>query len=156
MMLLRCSSNVSGPRLRWIAGISIGLLASVWLPLSTFWQSGYAQSFTEEEISTYAAVVLAMEEIRRQAYADISDLLIIANEDVTRHDLRCVNANSLEQMPRTVRSQVRRLLINYCNDAKNLVEETGLTAQLFNAITAAHREDEALTEQIQLEIIRLR
>lgn len=156
MMLPRRSSNASRPRLHWMAATSVGLLVSVWLPLSTFWQRGYAQSFTEEEISTYAAAVLAMEEIRRQAYADISDLLTIANEDVTRHDLRCVSANSLEQMPRTVRSQVSRLLINYCNDAKDLVENTGLTAQLFNAITAAHREDEALTEQIQLEIARLR
>ena len=156
MMLPRRSSNDSHPRLRWIVGTTVGLLASASLPLSTLWQSGYAQSFTEEEIGNYAAAILAMEEIRTDAYGDISDLLTIANEDATRHDLRCVSSGSLTQMPRTVRSQVRRLLVNYCNDAKDLVEESGLTVQLFNAITATHREDEALTEQIQLEIARQR
>ena len=154
MMLSRRSSNDRHPRLRWIAVTTVGLLASASLPLSTLWQRGYAQSFTEEEIGNYAAAILAMEEIRTDAYGDISDLLTIANEDATRHDLRCVSTNSMDQMPRTVRSQVRRLLVNYCNNAKDLVEESGLTVQLFNAITAAHREDEALTEQIQLEIAR--
>ncbi|ESA39067.1 tr [Leptolyngbya sp. Heron Island J] len=154
MMLPRRSSNDSHPPIRWIVGTTVGLLASASLPLSTLWQSGYAQSFTEEEIGNYAAAILAIEEIRTDAYGNISDLLTIANEDVTRHDLRCVSADSLTQMPRTVRSPVRRLLVNYCNNAKDLIEESGLTVQLFNAITAAHREDEALTEQIQLEIAR--
>ncbi|EKV02269.1 hypothetical protein Lepto7375DRAFT_4492 [Leptolyngbya sp. PCC 7375] len=158
MMIARCSSNDSdGPRhLRRIVGISASLLAIAWLPLSTLWQNVYAQSFTEEEIGNYAAAILAVEEIRLEARAEISDIMQIANEDITRHDLRCVSTNDLSKLPRTVRSQIRRLLINYCNDAQELVEDRGLTTDLFNAITAAHRQDEALTEQIQLEIARLR
>ncbi len=155
-MLPRCSSHDKPFRCRWIVGASVSLVTIASLPLLTFWQKGYAQSFTAQEITNYAVAVLAMEEIRRDAYAEISDIISIANEDVTRQDLRCVSTNDLAKLPRTIRSQVRRLLVNYCNDAKQLVEDTGLTADLFNAITATHREDEALTEQIQLEIVRLR
>ncbi len=150
MMISRHSSKRN--LYRWIIGATV--LASALLP--SLWQRGYAQNFTEEEISTYAAAVVAIEEIRIQAYADISDLMTIANEDVTRHDLRCVNADGLRQLPRTVRSQVRRLVINYCNDAKQIVEDTGLTTELFNVITQNHREDEDLAKQIQSEIARLR
>ncbi|MBX2862325.1 MAG: DUF4168 domain-containing protein [Leptolyngbyaceae cyanobacterium MAG.088] len=156
MMLPRCSSNDSHRQPRWIFAASIGLVAISFLPLSTFWQRGYAQIFTEEEVSNYAAAVLAIEQIRPQAYAEISDLMTIANADVTRYDLRCVSTNDLTELPRTVRSQVRRLLVNYCNDAKQLVKDAGLTDDQFNAMTREHREDEALTEQIQLEIARLR
>ncbi|NEZ65426.1 DUF4168 domain-containing protein [Leptolyngbyaceae cyanobacterium CCMR0082] len=157
MMITRCSSNdIDGPRhLRRIVGISASLLASAWFPLSTLWQNVYAQSFTEEEIGNYAAAILAVEEIRLDARADISDIMQLANEDITRHDLRCMSTNDLSELKREVRPQVRRLLIKYCNEAKDLVEEQGLTTDLFNAITAAHRQDEALTEQIQLEIAKL-
>lgn len=154
MLLPRRFRNDSPLRKGWIMGASVGLVTGT-LALSTLWQRGYTQSFTEQEISTYAAAVMAIEEIRPQAYADISDLMTIANEDVTRYDLRCLSASGLETLPRTVRSQVRRLLVNYCNDAKEIVEEVGLTAQLFNSITVTHRQDEALTEQIQLEIANL-
>lgn len=154
MMLPRRSSKDTPRPLRWVVGTSISLIAIASLPLSALWQRGYAQSFTEQEISNYAAAVLAIEEIRTNAYGEISDIITIANEDVTRQDLRCVSTNDLTKLPRTIRAQVRRLLVNYCNDAKQLVEDTGLTADLFNAITATHREDEALTEQIQLEIAR--
>ncbi|MGD1953339.1 MAG: DUF4168 domain-containing protein [Leptolyngbyaceae cyanobacterium] len=156
MMLTRHSSNDSPRQLRWMVGASISLIAIASVPLSTLWQRGYAQTFTDEAISNYAAAVLAIEEIRPKAYADISDLMTIANADVTQHDLRCVSTNDLAELPRTVRSQVRRLLINYCNAAKQLVEDAGLTDGQFNAITGEHRENEELGEQIQLEIARLR
>lgn len=154
MLLPRCSSHSRRRQRIWLVGAT--LLASAWLPVSSFWQSSHAQNFTEQEISNYAAAVLAIEEIRIQAYAEISDLMTIANEDVTRHDLRCINADGLKQLPRTVRSQVRRFVINYCNDAKQIVEDTGLTTEMFNVITQNHREDEELANQIQSEIARQR
>ena len=156
-MMLPCrSSNDSPHPRRWIVRATISLIAIAGVPLVTFWQRGYAQPFTDELISNYAAAVLALEEIRPLAYAEISDLMTIANADVTQHDLRCVSTNDLTELPRTVRSPVRRLLINYCNDAKELVEEAGLTDGQFNAITGEHRENEELREQIQSEIARLR
>lgn len=151
----RRSSNDNPRLLRWTLGVSIGLIAMGWLPLSTLWQNGYAQNFTDEEISNYAAAVLAMENMRKRTYADISDLMTGHKLDVTRYDLRCLSANALE-LPRVVRRPVRILLINYCNDAQKIVEDTGLTVQLFNSITVTHRQDEPLAEQIQLEIARIR
>ncbi|MBT9312190.1 DUF4168 domain-containing protein [Leptothoe kymatousa] len=154
MMLFRRSSYNWPRQRRWLLGVT--LLTSIWLPLSSLWQSGHAQNFTDEEIGSYAMAVLAIEEIRIQAYEDVSDLMTIAKEDVTRHDLRCFNADglNLKTLPRTVRSQVRRLVINYCNDAKQIVENSGLTTEKFNVITKNHRDDQALAEQIQSEIAR--
>ncbi len=144
------------PRQRsWLTGIGISFVISTlgWLPLSTLWQSGYAQNFTNEEIANYAAAVLAIENIRGRAYAEISDLMTSKQLDVTRYDLRCLSAHNID-LPRAVRSPVSYLLINYCNDAQKLVEDSGLTVQLFNSITVTHRQDEELKEQIQLEIAR--
>jgi len=156
MKLSRRSSNNPHRQLPWIVGIGISLLTTVgWLPLSTLWQHGYAQTFTGEEITNYATAVLAIEKIRGRAYADISDLMTSKQLDVTRYDLRCLSADGLD-LPRAVRSAVSYLLINYCNDAQQIVEDTGLTVQLFNSITVNHQEDEALKEQIQLEIARIR
>ncbi len=155
MMLPRRSSHDTPRPLRWLVGTSISLVAIASLPLSTFWQKGYAQSFTDEEIGNYAKAVLGMENIRKNAYAEISDLMRSQQLDVTRYSLSCPRAKTVD-LPRSVRRPVRILLINYCNNAKKLVEDTGLTVTLFNSITATHEKDEALAEQIQLEIARLR
>lgn len=154
MMCFRRFSHYGRRQRPWLIGAT--LLAGVWLPLSSLWQSSPAQNFTEQEISNYAAAVIAIEKIRRTTKAEVSDLMTIAKEDVTRHDLRCINADGLNNLPRTVRSQVRREVINYCNNAKQIVEDNGLTTRLFNVITQNHRNDEELTKQIQSEIIKLR
>ena len=158
MMLPRRNSNAISHPKRWVFSTSLGLVVSTlaWLPISTLWQKSYAQTFTTQEISNYAAAIVAMEDIRREAYADISDLMTIANEDVTRYDLRCLSADALKKLPRSIRSQVRRFLIDYCNDAQTIVLDAGLTVQLFNSMTVNHRQDAELAEQIQLEIARLR
>jgi hypothetical protein len=155
MMRLRHSSNDSPRNLRWLIGASIGFCASAWLPLSTLWQQVYAQNFTEQEISNYAAAVLDIEKIRVQAHAEISDFMTGKGLDSTDYDLRCLTTDSLD-LPRVVRAPVRILLINFCNDAKKSVEDNGLTAQKFNTITVHPRNNESLTEQIQLEIARQR
>ncbi|WP_215607239.1 DUF4168 domain-containing protein [Leptothoe spongobia] len=158
MMLPRRSSNAIPHPSRWVVRASLGLVGSTlaWWSLSTLWHSGYAQTFTAQEISNYAAAIVAMEDIRRAAYGEISDLMTIANEDVTRYDLRCLSADALKTLPRTIRSQVRRELIDYCNDAQKIVQDAGLTVQLFNSITVNHRENAELVNQIQLEIARIR
>ncbi|MEM1239471.1 MAG: DUF4168 domain-containing protein [Cyanobacteria bacterium P01_H01_bin.26] len=157
MMLTHCPSDDSPhrPGRSWRTGASLIAGALAWLPLLALWQIGYAQTFTDEEIGNYAAAVLAMEDMRVQTYSEISDLMTSEQLDVTRYDLRCLSANTLE-LPRAVRSQVRRLLITYCNDAQQIVEDTGLTVQMFNTITVTHRQDDTLTEQIQLEISQRR
>ena len=157
MTLPHCPSDGSPhrPGRSWRTGVSLIAGALAWLPLLALWQIGYAQTFTAEEIGNYAAAVLAMEDMRIQTYSEISDLMTSEQLDVTRYDLRCLSANTLE-LPRAVRSQVRRLLITYCNDAQQIVEDTGLTVQMFNTITVTHRQDETLTEQIQLEISQRR
>ena len=82
-MLPRRSSHDSPRPLRWTVGVSISLVAIASLPLSALWQRSYAQSFTVQEITNYAAAVLAMEEIRSEAYGEISDIFISNGDDVT-------------------------------------------------------------------------
>lgn len=131
-----------------IAALCLGTTLTL---LSVRWQVGYAQTFTEEEIASYAAAVLQMEDARQQTYSEISDLLTSEQLDVTTFDLTCTAAEQLD-MPRSVRGQAKKMLITYCNDALALVETNGLTAEQFDRITAAHDQDETLFEQIQSEI----
>ncbi len=156
MKLAHRSSNDTPRRQRWLVSTVLFTGTLVWLPLSSLWQNGYAQTFTAEEISSYAAAVLAMEDMRRQTYSEISDLMTSEGLDATRYDLRCLSIDALGKLPRSVRSDVRRELITFCNEAKQLVLDSGLTVQLFKSMTATHLQDEELTEQIQSEIIRQR
>lgn len=157
MMLPRRVSNAIPHPNRWVVSTSLGLVVSTlaWFPLSTLWQKSYAQNFTEQEISNYAAAVLSIEKVRIKAHAEISDFMSAKGLTSTSYDLRCLTTDTLD-LPRVVRAPVRILLINFCNEAKTIVEDNGLTAQKFNAITVNHRNSETLNEQIQLEIARLR
>lgn len=156
MKLARRSGNNTPRRQRWLVKIALLAGTAVWLPLSSLWHSGYALTFTAEEISSYAAAVLAMEDMRRETYSEISDLMTSEGLDATRYDLRCLSINALGELPRSVRSNVQREMITFCNEAKQIVLDSGLTIQLFNSMTATHLQDEELTEQIQSEIIRQR
>jgi hypothetical protein len=128
-----------------------------WSPIGLSWQvpAAYAQTFTNEEIKVYAESVLEMDDSRVQAYSEVSDVLTSAGYDVTEYDLTCSNAQSLSDVPRAVRRRVRTILVNYCNEARQIVEENGLTVQRFNALTQAHQEDPELTQRIQSEIVTL-
>lgn len=115
----------------------------------------YAQTVTDEEVRNYAESVLQMDDSRLTAYTQISDILTSQGLDVTEYNFSCPNAQLLTDVPRRVRSQVQSVLIDYCNAARIIVEENGLTVRQFNNITSAHRNDEELAQRIQSEIASL-
>jgi hypothetical protein len=132
----------------WIQGLDIQRnSANFAAPLAA-----QAQTVTNEEVRSYAESVVEMDTDRIETYNQISDFLTSQGLDVTDYDLSCPNAESLSDVPRNVRSRVRSLLVNYCNEARRIVETNGLTVQQFNAITAAHREDAELAQRIQSAI----
>ncbi|MEO0541248.1 MAG: DUF4168 domain-containing protein [Cyanobacteria bacterium P01_A01_bin.105] len=121
------------------------------LPLSAV----HAQTVTNEEITNYAEAVLTMDAGRQQAYAQISDIMVSEQLDVANYTLTCPNAQTLNDVPNRLRSRVRPILIGYCNGARTIVEESGLTVRRFNAITEAHRSDDELSQRIRDEILTL-
>lgn len=127
-------------------------------PLS--WTVGTAalaqnHSFTAEQIMGYAASVLEMDLPRTEAYNEIRALLANTNHDIDTIDMTCSSTAALNQLPRSIRSDVRTLVINYCNQASGIVQSNGLTIRQFNAITAAYPQDATLAEQIRTALIQL-
>jgi hypothetical protein len=127
-------------------------------PLS--WTVGTAalaqnHGFTAEQIMGYAASVLEMDPPRTEAYNEIRTLLANTNHDVDTIDMTCSSTAGLNQLPRSIRSDVRTLVINYCNQASSIVQSHGLTTRQFNAITAAYPQDATLAEQIRTALIQL-
>ncbi|MDA0268017.1 MAG: DUF4168 domain-containing protein [Cyanobacteria bacterium] len=111
-------------------------------------------AITDPEIDQYANAVLQMDPARSEAYTQIANLLLAANIDLNRVNLGCAHSN-LTAAPRSLRKEVEALRVSYCNQAREIVDQNGLTAQRFNEITAAHREDVALGDRLRQALVRL-
>jgi hypothetical protein len=96
-----------------------------------------------------------MDSPRNEAYSQIKTLLTGTGYEVGSIDMSCTGTASLNQLPRNLRSSVRTVVVNYCNEASTIVQANGLTVRQFNAITAAHPQDPALAEQIRAAMIQL-
>jgi len=110
---------------------------------------------SSDEITSYAASVLEMDPYRTEAYTEIKDLLSGIDHDMSAVDMSCTGTANLNQLPRDVRSDVRAIIVNYCNRASTIVQRHGLTVSQFNAITAAYPEDPGLAEQIRTALIQI-
>lgn len=163
ILIQRVSQQFRAPRhllaVTLVAGTIgvIGVPAS-WVPrqMPLVTRAAIAQAdVTSEEILQYARSVLEIDGHRTEAYTQIKDLLLSVNVDISEVSVSCSNTQEISKVPRAVRRQVRELLVDYCNQAQDIVEVNGLTSRRFNEITTAHREDEDLSERIQQELIRL-
>lgn len=108
-----------------------------------------------EEIMGYARSVLEMEGPRTTAYNEIQALLAGTNVSINSISLRCTTTNSLNQLPRGLRNDVRTIVVNYCNQASQIVQSNGLRNERFDAITAAYPQDDTLAEQIRAALMQL-
>ena len=146
-----------------VAGLTSGLLCGLglpagWMPPAALWSipAAIAQAtVTNEEVTQYARAVLQMDAYRSEAYTQIKDLLLGVNVDISAVDMSCTNTRDLSDVPRRVRRDVEKIVVDYCNQARAIVEDNGLNARRFNEITAAHRDDAALAERIRREMLRL-
>jgi hypothetical protein len=120
-------------------------------PLAALAQS----DVSNEEITQYALAVLEMDPYRNEAYTEIKDLLMTVDMDISEVTVSCSDTQDISRVPRSIRRQVREILVDYCNQAQDIVEANGLNSRRFNEITQAHETDEALFERIQQELIRL-
>ncbi|MBD2257868.1 DUF4168 domain-containing protein [Pseudanabaena sp. FACHB-2040] len=108
-----------------------------------------------EEVTGYANSILQMDGPRNDALNQIRSLLSGVNFDISQVDMTCPNTRNLNQLPRPVRSEVRGIVVNYCNQARTIVESNGLTVRRFNLITEAHQSDPGLAERIRTVLVQL-
>ncbi|AFZ08370.1 hypothetical protein Osc7112_4037 [Oscillatoria nigro-viridis PCC 7112] len=133
--------------------ISAAALASGWAPglyrqspNLVFGAAAQAQEISSEEITSYARAVLAIEPKRLGASQEIKG---IAGGSVPR-----VVCNETSQINR-LSGNVRGIVVNYCDQAKKIIETNGLTVSRFNQITLLQQANPAIKQQIQAELLRL-
>ena len=153
LVMLFFSSRWSRRSLPWLMGATAAVVVTGGVALQS--APAQAQTVTNEEITNYAEAVLTMDADRQAAYRQISDIMVSAQLEVADYALTCPNAQTLTDVPNSVRPRVKSILIEYCNSASTIVEESGLTVRRFNAITEAHRSDAELAQRIRDEILLL-
>lgn len=133
--------------------ISAAALASGWAPglygqspSLVFGASAQAQEISNEEITSYARSVLGIEPRRVEAYNEIKGM---AGGSVPR-----VVCNETQEINR-LSGGVRGIAVNYCQQAKKVIETNGLTVSRFNQLTLLQQANPAVKQRIQAELLRL-
>jgi len=133
--------------------ISAAALAGGWAPglygqspSLVFGARAQAQEISNEEITSYARSVLAIEPKRLGASQEIKG---IAGGSVPR-----VVCNETQEINR-LSGNVRGIVVNYCQQAKKIIETNGLTVSRFNQLTLLQQKNPAVKQQIQAELLRL-
>ena len=121
--------------------------------------SAHAQSYSDDEVASYARAAASIETERLEAYELANDILTSADSELSIVDtpLNCTSTR-LADMPdisRENRVDLRDVLLAFCNNASQVVEENDLTPKAFNEMTAAHRENAELLDRIKAAIAAL-
>jgi hypothetical protein len=138
-----------------LAGIlSTAALASGWAPgwyanspVPVFGAAARAQAQepTNEEITNYARSVLAIEPRRVEVYNEIKGIVGGSVPRVVCNETREINRLS---------GNVRGIAVNYCQQAKKIIESNGLTVARFNQLTLLQQANPAVKQRIQAELLR--
>lgn len=133
--------------------ISAAALASGWAPgwygqspMPVFGAAAQAQEISAAEITNYARAVLAIEPKRLGASQEIKGIAGGSVPRVVCNETRAINGLS---------GNVRGIVVNYCDQAKKIIESNGLTIASFNKITLLQQADPAVKARIQAELLRL-
>ncbi|MGD1850637.1 MAG: DUF4168 domain-containing protein [Cyanophyceae cyanobacterium] len=125
--------------------VAVGLFGTAWFGFGR--AIANAQGFSETDISQYAESVLAVEALRQTAYSQTQDLLgggavpvVICSEEDT---------------VKTLSPEVRQVAVTFCNEAKSLIERTGLGVEQFNRMIEIQLIDPNLSQRVQEELVRL-
>jgi hypothetical protein len=89
-------------------------------------QAQTPSTFTAEEIRNYARAVLGMEPRRKAAYEEIRSSV---GEEIPV--VVCNQSRSINQL----QPEIRAIAVNYCTQAKAIIESNDLTITQFNEIT---------------------
>lgn len=134
--------------------ISAAALASGWAPglygqsspSLVFGAAAQAQEMSNEEITSYARSVLGIEPKRDRAYNEIKGMVGGSVPRVVCNETQEINRLS---------GNVRGIAVNYCQQAKKIIETNGLTVSRFNQLTLLQQANPAVKQRIQAELLRL-
>ncbi|MEG5209559.1 DUF4168 domain-containing protein [Microcoleus sp. ARI1-A1] len=115
-------------------------------PSLVFGAAAQAQEISNTEITNYARAVLAIEPRRVEAYKEIKGM---AGGSVPR-----VVCNETQEINR-LSGNLRGVAVNYCDQAKKIIESNGLTVSRFNQLTLLQQANPAVKQRIQAELLRL-
>ncbi|NEP73264.1 MULTISPECIES: DUF4168 domain-containing protein [Okeania] len=108
-------------------------------------------NFTDEEITKYSTTVLQIENLRIGVYQEIQNEFQKQSPGGSIPPIICNQKNTVNDLPRNI--QV--IAVNYCNQAKKIIDSNDMTVTLFNQITMAQKINQTLRERIQTELLRL-
>ena len=117
------------------------------VPIFTPEPSPSVSNFSDEDITNYAQTVLKIESQRTIAYQKIEEII-----DDPPPEIVCDRPQTIQQLPKDAQA----VAVKFCNQSKNIAQESGLTSQEFNLITEKAQKDETLKKRIQNAMIRIR
>ncbi|MCC3415127.1 MAG: DUF4168 domain-containing protein [Microcoleus sp. PH2017_29_MFU_D_A] len=133
--------------------ISAAALASGWAPdlyakspSLVFGAAAQAQEISNAEITSYARSVLGIEPRREEAMKEIKGMAGGSVPRIVCNETQGINSLS---------GGMRGVAVNYCQQAKKIIETNGLTVSRFNQLTLLQQRDPAVKQRIQAELLRL-
>ncbi|MEB3341771.1 DUF4168 domain-containing protein [Okeania sp.] len=109
------------------------------------------QGVTAEEITKYANSVLQIEKLRVGVYTEIQNEFQKQSLGGAVPPIICNEKSSVNRLPK----DIKVIAVNYCNQAKKIIEGNNLTVSRFNVITQLQRKDETWRERIKAELVRI-
>lgn len=129
-------------------GIVPDLSSSTASRFNTVVQAQQSPEFSETEIRNYARAVLGIEPRRQTAYNEIQGI-VGAGKSIP--PVVCNETQTINRLDKAVRD----IAVNYCTQAKSIIETNELTIGRFNEITQRQQADPALQKRIQSELQNL-
>ncbi|MEG3842440.1 DUF4168 domain-containing protein [Microcoleus sp. herbarium14] len=133
--------------------ISAAALASGWAPglyaqspSLVFGAAAQAQDISNAEITSYARSVLGIEPRREEAMKEIKGMAGGSVPRIVCNETQGINSLS---------GGMRGVAVNYCQQAKKIIETNGLTVSRFNQLTLLQQANPAVKQRIQAELLRL-
>lgn len=147
-------------------GLAIALLAhgagAISPQVAPHWGLGTAHAqtnsgeFSDAQVRSYAAAVLDIDSSREAALASVQTMLEEADLSTNQVDLSCTNIRNLNRLPSRIRANVREIMVGFCNQASDIVIDSGLSVEQFNAMTSAHQANPRLADRIAAAITQLK
>lgn len=128
-----------------LLGIVPDLSGTTTSVFNTVVQAQQSPEFSEMEIRSYARAVLGIEPRRQTAFNEIQAIMG-AGKSIP--DVVCNETRTINQLDKAVRD----IAVNYCTQAKSIIETNELTITRFNEITQRQQADPALQKRIQAEL----
>lgn len=151
--LLLAALSTVGLMMGVIPRSSSPLLSPMFSTVAYAQESFIDQGITDEEITKYAASVLKIENLRIGVYREIQNEFQKQSPNMTVPPIICSDKTSVNNPQLSQNIQV--IAVDYCNQAKKIIETNNLTVSRFNIITKTQKTDPQLQEKIQAELIRI-